>query len=326
VSTTPARAGDPGAAGRRGLSLAAIPRNLILAATRSPRIGRWARRYGLSLGATRFVAGEELDDCVGALRELSARGVLGYAIKLGESVTDAAEIEPRLSEYQRLAERLADERIGATMAIKLSSVGLAIDQRLALEAAREVVGRCAALGVFVRLDMEQASTVDATLAIYRQLREEGFDNTGVVLQAYLHRTLADLEALRELEPNVRVVKGAYLEAASVAFAHKRDVDRNFLRLIDAALQGAGFTAIATHDEAAIAHALALLGPERGRAVRHEFQMLYGVRTAAQERLVAGGQSVRVCVPYGPDWFVYFGRRLAERPANLLFVARSLVAR
>jgi proline dehydrogenase len=310
--------------GARRFSVASIPRNIILGVTQNPLAARWAQRCGARLGASRFVAGEEVEDCVAVLRELDARGLLGYAIKLGESVTDTAQVARTVETYRVLARRLAAERLATTMSLKLTHVGLAIDERLAYEAAHEIIAEAASHDVFVRLDMEDSRMVDGTLATYRRLRDAGLSNTGVVLQAYLHRTLADLESLLELDLNVRVVKGAYLEPPSVAFAHKRDVDRNYRRLIEAALEGAAFTAIATHDDQAIAHAAAHLGPSPGST--YEFQMLYGVRPQLQDRLVAAGHPVRVCVPYGPDWFVYFGRRLAERPANVLFVLRSLITR
>lgn len=324
----PAPAGAAGIAAAARQRLSALPRTVILAAADNPRLERLGRRYGMRLGASRFVAGESLDDCIATLHDLAGRGLRSYAIVLGESVTDRAAAAEIVSTYQEVARRIGSEHLPATMAMKLTHLGLAIDERLALQNARAILSVAAEYGVFVRLDMEASAFVDPTLRIYRRLRAAGIDNTGVVMQAYLHRTEADLRALiEEHDLNVRLVKGAYLEPPSVAMQHKRDVDRNYLKLIDLALGNAAFTAVATHDDAAIAHAtrrIASLG--NGTEGRYECQLLHGVRPQLQADLVAQGHPVRVCVPYGPDWYVYFGRRLAERPANVLFVLRNLARR
>lgn len=305
-----------------------MSRAVILAAADNARLERLGRRYGMRLGASRFVAGETLDDCVDVLHQLHARRLRSYAIVLGESITDRAAVAEIVGTYQQVARRLGGEPLPATMAMKLTHLGLAIDEELARDNARRILACAAEHGVFVRLDMEASPYVDATLRIYRRLRADGIDNTGVVQQAYLRRTAADLRALiDEVDLNVRLVKGAYLEPPSVAYPSKDDVDRKYLELIDAALGHASFTAIATHDDAAIAHAARRIAkaPDRLRG-RYEFQLLLGVRPQLQNQLVADGHPVRVCVPFGADWYVYFGRRLAERPANVLFVVRNLVRR
>jgi proline dehydrogenase len=296
-----------------------LPRKAILAATGNGALAALGRRYGMRLGAARFVAGDTLEDCIGVLRSLHARGLAGYAVLLGESVTARPAVDAAVHAYEHVAARLGGEPIRATMSIKLTHLGLLIDEELAFRSARAIVGTAQRHGVFVRLDMEESAHVDATLRTYRRLRAEGLDNTGVVLQAYLYRSPEDLRALLPLGLNVRIVKGAYLEPASVAFPRKRDVDRRYVELARTALAHAQFTAIATHDDR-------MIGALAGHGGAHELQLLYGVRPQLQDRLVAAGRRVRVCVPYGSDWFVYFGRRLAERPANLLFVARGVVRR
>lgn len=308
--------------------LSSLPRTAILAAANNRRLERVGRRYGMRLGASRFVAGETLDDCISTLHDLSARGLRSYAIVLGESVSDRAAVAEIVETYQDVARRLGSEPLPATMAMKLTHLGLAIDEQLAFDNARTILSVASENDVFVRLDMEASPFVDATLRIYRRLRAEGIDNTGVVLQAYLYRTEQDLLGLiDEVDLNVRLVKGAYLEPAAVAHPHKPDVDRNYLKLIDLALGNAAFTAVATHDDAAIVHAARRIASAPDRLDgRYEFQLLHGVRPQLQSDLVAGGHPVRVCVPYGGDWYVYFGRRLAERPANVLFVLRNLVRR
>jgi proline dehydrogenase len=172
--------------------------------------------------------------------------------------------------------------------------------------------------------MEQSSLVDATLRIYRRLREEGLDNVGAVLQSYLYRSERDLRELLPLRPNLRIVKGAYLEPATVAYPRKADVDAAYRRLVELSLARGGYTAIATHDEALIGQAIAFVEREGIERDRFEFQMLYGVRPALQRRLLAEGFTVLLATPFGKEWFPFFMRRLAERPANLAFVARNVV--
>ncbi len=295
-----------------------LPRKAILAATGNGALAALGRRYGMRLGASRFVAGETLGDCVGVLRELHARGLAGYAVLLGESVTERAAVHAAVRAYEPVAARLGAERIGATMSIKLTHFGLLIDEELAFRSAREVIGAAAAHGVFVRLDMEESAHVDATLRTYRRLRAEGLDNTGVVLQAYLYRSPDDLRGAAPAGRERPHRQGRVPRAAVRGVpAQARRRPSATVELARAALAGAAFTAVATHDDRMI-DALA------GATGEHELQLLYGVRPQLQDRLVQQGRRVRVCVPYGGDWFVYFGRRLAERPANLLFVARGVM--
>jgi len=312
---------------RRGRlrSLGALPRDVILATTQNPRMVRIGQRWGMRLGASRFVAGETLEDCVAVLRGLAGKGLRVYAIPLGESVADRDQVERVVRLYEDMVARLSGEPFDKTLAVKPTNLGLVLDEELAYASAERIVATAREAGMFVRVEMEESRHVDATLRIYLRLREAGFDNTGIVLQAYLYRTEDDLRSLLPLDPNVRLVKGAYLEPASVAFPKKADVDGNYRKLVDLALAGGGFTAIATHDDAMIEHAVAALAGAAAHAEgRYEFQLLYGVRPQLQERLVRRGHPVRVCVPYGTDWYVYFGRRLAERPSNLLFVLKSMV--
>ena len=301
------------------------PRDAILFLTQNPRMAKLGTRYGMRLGAGRFVAGVTLEDCITELHALAARGLRTYTIMLGESVRSPEEADRVTGAYVDVIERLSAEGgLDNTMAIKLTHIGLTSDRELAYGNARRVLEAARRGGMFVRLDMEDSRHVDATLDIHARLLADGLDNTGVVVQAYLHRAPEILQALAELRANVRIVKGAYLEPATVAHPRKAD-DRAYCRLVDTALAGEGFTAIATHDDAMIAHAERTLAGSRTAAEgRYEFQLLYGVRPQLQQALVDRGHPVRVCVPFGTDWYVYFGRRLAERPANLWFVVRSMV--
>ena len=301
-------------------------RKAILVSSGSPRVRRFASRHGLRLGASRFVAGEDLDACVAVLRRLNEQGLYANTTLLGEDVLEEVEARAVADEYLTIVRRLDDEKLKANVALKLTHLGLDIDEELAYENVARVVGGAAELGNFVRIDMEYSALVDATLRIYRRLREAALDNVGTVLQSYLYRTPGDLESLLPLAPNLRLVKGAYLEPESVAYPKKADVDAAYIRLVERSLTGGGYTAIATHDERMIDHALAFAQRQGIGRDRFELQMLYGVRPQLQLDLVARGYKVLVATPFGPEWFPFFTRRLAERPANLLFVARNLVRR
>ena len=301
-----------------------VVRSLILAAADSPRLQRFVQRYGFRLGAARFVAGETLDDAVPVLRRLNENGLLTNTTLLGEGVRDEAETRAVVAGYRDVLDRIRAERLGTNLALKLTQLGLSIDEELAYENISVVAGHAAERGNFVRIDMEESRHVDATLRIYRRLRESGHVNVGTVLQSYLFRSEADLAALLPLAPNLRIVKGAYLEPPEVAYPKKSDVDAAYVRLLETSLGGEGFTAVATHDERLIEHAISLAREQGIPNERFQFQMLYGVRSRLQLDLVARGYGVLVATPYGPEWYRYLMRRLAERPANLLFFVRNLL--
>ena len=305
-----------------GAALNAALRRAILAAADSPRVQRLVRAHGMRLGAARFVAGETLDDAIAALQRLNEQGLWANTTLLGEAVHDRATTQAVVGQYEQVLERIAAAELKANVALKLTHLGLALDEELAFENVKRLVERATELGTSIRIDMEQSAFVDATLSIYRRLREAGLDRVGTVLQAYLYRTPGDLEALLPLEPNLRLVKGAYLEPTAVAYPQKADVDALYGRLIERMLSGPGHTAIATHDETLIEHAIAYAQEHSVPRDRFEFQMLYGVRTQLQLDLARRGYKVLVATPYGPEWYPYLMRRLGERPANLLFFLRN----
>jgi proline dehydrogenase len=316
--------GADGPEGVRGA--VAVTRKLILMAARSHRVRGFVGAHGMQLGAARFVAGETLDECVAVLRRLNDQGLFANTTLLGEDVGDAEEARTVVAEYDAILQRLYDEELRANVALKLTHLGLDLDADIAFENVRRLVERAAQLGNFIRIDMEYSAVVDATLDIYRRLREAGLDNVGTVLQSYLFRTEDDLEALLPLQPNLRFVKGAYLEPPEVAYPQKSDVDSAYVRLIERSLGGRGYTAIATHDERLIDHAIAFTDAEGIGRDRFEFQMLYGVRPQLQLDLAGRGFKVLVATPFGPEWFPYLMRRLAERPANVGFFVRNAVRR
>ena len=280
----------------------------------------------MQLGAARFVAGETLDECVRVLRRLNDKGLYANTTLLGEDVADADEARAVADEYEVILTRLHAEELRANVALKLTHLGLDLGTEVAFDNVRRLVERAAELDNFIRIDMEYSAVVDPTLEVYRRLREAGLDNVGTVLQSYLYRTEADLEALLPLEPNLRFVKGAYLEPPEVAYPEKSDVDAAYLRLIERSLRDSGYTAIATHDARLIEHAIAFTEEHGIGRDRFEFQMLYGVRPQLQLDLTARGFKVLVATPFGPEWFPYLMRRLAERPANLTFFARNAFRR
>ena len=303
-----------------------ILRKAILAAAASRRLRRFVARYGMRLGARRFVAGETLDEAVYVLRRLNEQGLRANTTLLGEGVTSAAEAATVVTAYEEVIRALDEERLTANVALKLTHLGLVLDEEVAYANVERLVAFAAGLGQFVRIDMEESARVDATLRIYRRLRDAGHDNVGTVLQAYLYRTPADLAALLPLRPNLRLVKGAYLEPAAIAYPRKADVDAAYASLLGRMLGSCSFTAVATHDERLLDRAIALAAERRLGPDDFELQLLYGVRPQLQLDLVRRGHRVLVATPFGPDWYPYLMRRLAERPANLLFFLRSLVLR
>ena len=308
------------------MAVSALPRALILRAAESRRLRRIVDRYGMRLGAARFVAGETLDECVVVLRRLNDAGLRVNTTLLGEDVERAEETAKVVAEYERILDRLAAEELRANVALKLTHLGLAFDEETAYENVESIVAHAGRLGLFVRIDMEESSYVERTLGIYERLRDAGHENVGVVLQAYLYRAPADLERLLPRAPNLRIVKGAYLEPPSVAHPDKKDVDAAYVRLVERALRGGAFVAVATHDERIIRHVQSFVRREGIPHDRFQFQMLYGVRPVLQRRLAAEGYDVLVATPFGPEWYPYLMRRLAERPANILFFLRNLLRR
>ena len=301
-------------------------RSVILHAAHDRHVQGLMSRYGMRLGAGRFVAGETLDECVAVLRTLADKGFHANTTLLGESVSDPSEAESVAEEYGRILERLHAEQLPCNVALKLTHLGLELDEELAYQNIERVVRVAERVENFVRIDMEHSSVLEATLRIYRRLREAGHGRVGTVVQSYLFRSEGDLEGLLPLQPNLRFVKGAYLEPPEIAYRDKRDVDAAFGRMVETALRGGAYTAIATHDEALIERCLAFAEREGIGRDRFELQMLYGVRPGLQAELPGRGYKVLVATPFGPEWYPYLMRRLAERPANLGFFARNLLRR
>jgi proline dehydrogenase len=301
-------------------------RAAILAAADSTPVHRFVKRYGMKLGAKRFVAGETAEEFLAVAQSVNASGFAVACGILGEGINDPSEATQAARQYCDLLQAFADRKIDANVAFKLTHVGLDIDPELAYTNAARIAQKALDLGNTMRIDMEQSRYVDATLAIHRRLREK-YPNVGFVLQSYLMRSREDLRTALILRPNVRLVKGAYLEPPGIAFPLKADVDENYDRLAEDALAGEGYTAIATHDPRLIQRIVEFIDylglPKQGR---FEFQMLYGVGTTLATKLVEEGYRVRLAVPFGGYWFPYLMRRLAERPANLAFFLKGAFSR
>ncbi len=302
---------------------------VLLAAARSDRMRRLVAGAPVTRSVVdRFVAGDDLPPAMDTVRALTDAGLEVTLDHLGEDVTDRTAALACRDAYLRLLDALAAEGLGkkAEVSVKLSSFGQALPlggHEIALAAVREVARAATAAGTTVTLDMEDHTTVDSTLSILAELRAE-HPGTGAVVQSYLYRTEEDCRALAAAGSRVRLVKGAYREPASVAHQDRHAVDRAYVRCLAVLMAGRGYPMIGSHDPRVIAIGRHL-AREHGRAAGdYEFQMLFGIRGAEQRRLAAEGERVRVYVPYGADWYGYFMRRLAERPANLAFFLRSFV--
>ncbi|HEX6818933.1 MAG TPA: proline dehydrogenase family protein [Ktedonobacterales bacterium] len=268
--------------------------------------------------ARRFVAGESLDDAMLVAHSLNKQHISVSLDHLGENVADAAEAESAAGDYVRILDRIATEDAEANISIKLTALGLDIGADLCRANLDRVLSRARALNIFVRVDMEGSDYTQATMDMVSDLRRT-YDNVGTVLQSMLYRTPKDVETLIASKTRVRLVKGAYLEPATVAYPKKADVDRQYIELMHELLLRGAYPAIATHDERIITDARQFATEHGIARARFEFQMLYGIRRDLQEKLSRDGYNVRVYVPYGTQWYPYLTRRMAERPANLVFV-------
>ncbi len=273
--------------------------------------------------AERFVAGEQFEEALARVRELNAQGCMATFDHLEEAVQRQADARAEVGEYRRLLAGISRERVNANVSIKLTQFGLQLSEELCFQNARQVVSDAASRGNFVRVDMEGSAVTEATLRVFERLLEEfGPDTVGIALQSYLRRTEDDAKRVLAQGARIRLCKGAYAEPPAVAFPDKADVDRNYLRVSELLLKSGGYHAIASHDEKMIDAARAFAAGHGLDKSRFEFQMLYGVRRELQKRLADEGYRVRVYVPYGKSWYPYFMRRLAERPANVWFIAKN----
>ena len=274
---------------------------------------------------TRFVAGEDIEEAIAAIRQINGRGCSASFDHLNESVTDEREAAAETREYLTVLSRIEETGINSNVSIKLSQFGLQIDPELAYRNARTIVADAASRGNFVRVDMEGSEVTQLTIDIFKRLRAEfGLNDVGIVLQSYLRRTMDDARELLKIPARIRICKGAYKEPPEVAFPDKKDVDENYVRVMQLLLSSGIYHGIATHDPKMIEATIDYATREKIGKEAFEFQMLYGIRRDLQEKLAREGYNVRVYVPYGKHWYPYFMRRLAERPANIWFVMKNLL--
>lgn len=281
-------------------------------------------RSPLKAMARRFVPGEEVDDLLRAVREANARGLTATGNFLGESVHDEANARLAAEVYVEVLERVHAEGLDAAISVKFTQLGQEVGPRLLSENLRRVLERARETDNFVRFDMESSEYTERTLDAFEELWAEGWRNIGVVLQSYLRRSIGDVARMNQLGAPVRLCKGAYAEPPEVAFQDRDEVDASFVELTRMLLADGEYPAIATHDERMIDATLDFVEREGIASERFEFQMLHGVRRDLQRSLLDDGWNVRVYVPFGTHWYPYLMRRLAERPANVMFMAGSVV--
>jgi proline dehydrogenase len=300
-------------------------RSALLYLSNQPRVFRFVRGNRLAKHfARRFVAGETLPEALDAVALLNAKGISVSLDLLGESVTNEREARAAGADYLDILDRIAERRLSANVSVKLTAMGLDISEELCVDVMHDVLTRAQTYGTFVRLDMESSAYTERTLRLFEERLYPAYrEHVGIVLQSYLYRTFSDVERANQLKCRVRICKGAYKEPASVAFPDKTDVDRTYVKCMHALMELGNYPGIATHDPAIIDEAKRFAAARSIDASRFEFQMLYGVRRDLQEQLVRDGYRVRVYVPFGTQWYPYLMRRLAERPANVAFIAGNV---
>jgi len=298
-------------------------RTLLLELAKSARLRRWITSNGATRRwSRRFVPGEELTDAIEAARSCNHAGMSVSLDHLGENVGSREDAGRAGATYIEALDRIAAAQLDANISLKLTHLGLDLGEEFCAEQLRRVTRRATECANFVRVDMESSAYTDRTLRLVKQARAET-GAVGTVIQAYLMRSEQDIRDLLDIGCRIRLVKGAYKESPQIAFPRKKDVDANFVKLMKILLPSGIYHALATHDPDMIDASIQFAAENEISKDKFEFQMLYGIRTDLQSRLVREGYRVRVYIPFGKDWFPYFMRRLAERPANLLFFAKNI---
>jgi len=302
-----------------------ITRNALIWLSRQEGLKDLATRIGyFKRLTTRFVAGDDIDETISYIRQINAENCTASFDHLNEAVGSAGEAEQEVAEYLNILAKIDEQRVRSNVSIKLTQFGLGLDPELAYQNARRVVEEAHRRGNFVRVDMEDSAVTQVTIDIFKRLRSEFDLNTvGIVLQSYLYRTYEDAQELLKLPARIRICKGAYNEPPEVAFPAKKDVDANYVKIMQLLLASGIYHGIATHDPKMVDATISFASREGIGKEKFEFQMLYGIRRDLQRQLARDGFNVRIYVPYGKHWYPYFMRRLAERPANIWFVLKNL---
>ena len=301
-------------------------RTTLLYLSNQPRVFKFVRNNRLAKHfARRFVAGETVAEAIAAVRELNAKGITASLDLLGESVHTETEARAARDEYLTLLDKIKESRVDANVSVKLTAMGLDIDNEMCVGIMQDILARAQHYNTFVRIDMESSEYTEITLKLFEERLYPAYKaNVGVVLQSYLYRTFADVEHMNQLRARVRICKGAYKEPPKVAYPDKKDVDANYIKCMRELMLRGNYPGIATHDPAMINEARRFAKEQGIGPDRFEFQMLYGIRRDLQERLVREGFRMRVYVPFGTQWYPYLMRRLAERPANVAFITGNVV--
>jgi len=276
--------------------------------------------------SSRYIAGDGIEDAVRVVAELNRSGAMATVDVLGEDIERKEEAIATADAYRAVLKEIEARKLDGNVSVKLTALGLKLDKDFCLETVEKLVRDAAARKSFVRIDMEDSSCTSDTIETYRKLRARGLDNVGIVLQAYLRRTAADVESLLDLSPNIRLCKGIYVEPRRVAFKDGAIVNRSYATLLERLLDGGAYVGIATHDEKLVFEAERLVRARKLDRARYEFQMLLGVERELRDIVMASGHRMRVYVPYGKSWYAYSVRRLKENPAIAGHVVRAMLAR
>ncbi|APJ09776.1 proline dehydrogenase family protein [Bacillus safensis] len=299
-----------------------VTRNFFLFLSKSSLLNRIARNWGSAVASKKIIGGKDFESAIPVIKRLNEQGMAVTVDHLGEFVTKAEIANERTTECIQTIQRIAEAGLNSHVSLKMTSLGLDIDDDLVYHNMKRILDTAEKHRIMVTIDMEDEQRCQKTLDIFKEMKSQ-YEYVSTVLQAYLYRTEKDLDDLNELQPFLRLVKGAYKESAEVAYPNKKDVDQNYQKLIEKQLLSGNYTAIATHDDQMIEFTKNIVKKHNIQTSQFEFQMLYGMRSETQQALVKEGYQMRVYTPYGREWYGYYMRRLAERPANIAFALKGM---
>lgn len=299
-----------------------VTRNFFLFLSKSSLLNHIARNWGSAVASKKIIGGKDFESAIPVIKRLNEQGMAVTVDHLGEFVTKAEIANERTTECIQTIQRIAEAGLNSHVSLKMTSLGLDIDDDLVYRNMKRILDTAEKHRIMVTIDMEDEQRCQKTLDIFKEMKSQ-YEYVSTVLQAYLYRTEKDLDDLNELQPFLRLVKGAYKESAEVAYPNKKDVDQNYQKLIEKQLLSGNYTAIATHDDQMIEFTKNIVKKHNIKTSQFEFQMLYGMRSETQQALVKEGYQMRVYTPYGREWYGYYMRRLAERPANIAFALKGM---
>ncbi|UQZ91745.1 proline dehydrogenase family protein [Bacillus safensis] len=299
-----------------------VTRNFFLFLSKSSLLNHIARNWGSAVASKKIIGGKDFESAVPVIKRLNEQGMAVTVDHLGEFVTKAEIANERTTECIQTIQRIAEAGLNSHVSLKMTSLGLDIDDDLVYRNMKRILDTAEKHRIMVTIDMEDEQRCQKTLDIFKEMKSQ-YEYVSTVLQAYLYRTEKDLDDLNKLQPFLRLVKGAYKESAEVAYPNKKDVDQNYQKLIEKQLLSGNYTAIATHDDQMIEFTKNIVKKHNIQTSQFEFQMLYGMRSETQQALVKEGYQMRVYTPYGREWYGYYMRRLAERPANIAFALKGM---